>query len=240
MREFINRHTTLQRVGSDGTGEDARLDAEALPLELQRLVDLKREVDHEWDLRHWLAERAAEELTVAELELETERLRLEQRLRRMRRLREGPGDVVHADQVFSGLTHRLRRSPGQRSIFEDFGGDSAGVETEWEIRSPGQPPPVWPEDQELEEQGGIGAWVEMFAEAPNDDPLLAMTAQFILFDLATAARGRSLPVSLERILERLAGRGITEDEAFEALEWLVECELVADLEDGFAPADEGP
>lgn len=234
--EFLNRHASHQPVASDAErGEDRAVDLTWIPSELRRLIEIRREVDPGWDLRAWLAERAAEELGVAEMELETERIRLEQRLRRMRRLRDGPDDVTRADQVFNGLSRRLRRSPGQRGIFEDFEEPFDPAEA-W-AEAPDPTPPEWPLDQEMEEPGSLGAWADGLPETPDDDPLLALVAQLLLFELASADRSRALPLSLEGLVTRLEGRGVGEDEVFEALEWLVECELVLELEDGFAPND---
>ena len=185
--------------------ERPRLDASALPEEVQRLWETMLRLDPNWDMHAWLSERAQEEMKLVEANLGREKMRLEQRISRIEALANRIGrerELVEED-------------PHQRNLFDLFGTESAQVKEETE---------QW-------EPHSAAIHIGYLSDDAGDDPLLAVCAQSILLQLEEAAASDLLPVSLESLGEELIPRGIESDELVEALEWWLEQGRLVEVEE---------
>ena len=190
--------------------ERPRLDASALPEEVQRLWETMLRLDPKWDMHAWLSGRAQEELKLIEANLGKERMRLEQRISRI----EALANRIGRERELS------EEDPHQCNLFDLFGSESPRLK------------------EEAEEEGG-DSWephpaavhIGYLSDDAGDDPLLAVCAQSILLHLEEAAAMDLLPVSLESLGEELMPRGIDSEELVEALEWLLEQGRLVEVEE---------
>ena len=192
---------------SDADGP-TRIDASSLPEEVCHLWETMLRLDPSWDLHEWLALRAAEELRLVESKLGRERLRLEQRLHRVNTLAERLRRMgVNIDEV-------RWNDPHQRNLFDSFSVEPTNAalsERETDER----------ESVDVE-QHPAGALLDYLPGESGDDPLLAIVAQLVLFEMEEAEGNGKLPLSLDGIGDSLQNRGISADELDEAVEWLLE------------------
>ena len=197
----------MSRQPSD-RDERPRLDASALPEEVQRLWETMLRLDPNWDMHAWLSERAQEEMKLVEANLGREKMRLEQRISRIEALANRIGRERELDE----------EDPHQRNLFDLFGSESAQVKEETEQEETWEPHPA-------------AVHIGYLSDDAGDDPLLAVCAQSILLQLEEAAASGLLPVSLESLGEELIPRGIESDELVEALEWLLEQGRLVEVEE---------
>ena len=189
------------------------IEAFALPASVIRMWDLMLAVDPAWDIRKWLDERAVEQMDLLSAELEQEHLRTRQRLHRIENLarRLGEDEVSRADD------------PGQRNLFDEFdlsqpaarqshlAADGAAVEDH--------------------EPGPLSFLTDYFPDIPNDDPLLALTSHLVLLELEASQHGADVPLAGSEIRQRMAQRGIEEDEVEEAIDYLLKHESIIEIDD---------
>ncbi|MEE2758957.1 MAG: hypothetical protein VYA86_03140 [Candidatus Thermoplasmatota archaeon] len=187
----------MSGIPSDGD-ERPRLDAAALPDELQRLWDTMLRLDPEWDMFDWLTERANEELKIIDANLGREKMRLEQRIARLEALANRIGRDIELNE---GGTK-------QCNLFDAFGPAHRADAEEQEEGDSWEPHPATAHLQYLPDDIG-------------DDPLLAVCAQAILLHFEMKEEHGELPETLEGLGLALVPRGIDTDELVEALEWLL-------------------
>ena len=188
--------------------ERPRLDASALPEEVQRLWETMLRLDPNWDMHAWLSERAQEEMKLVEANLGREKMRLEQRISRIEAL---------ANRI--GRERELaEEDPHQCNLFDLFGSESAQEKEETKQEETWEPHPA-------------AVHIGYLSDDAGDDPLLAVCAQSILLQMEEAAARDLLPVSLESLGEELIPRGIESDELVEALEWLLEQGRLVEVEE---------
>ena len=197
----------MSRQPSD-RDERPRLDASALPEEVQRLWETMLRLDPNWDMHAWLSERAQEEMKLVEANLGREKMRLEQRISRI----EALANRIGRERELS------EEDPNQCNLFDLFGSESAPVKEETEQEETWEPHPA-------------AVHIGYLSDDAGDDPLLAVCAQSILLQLEEAAASDLLPVSLESLGEELIPRGIESDELVEALEWLLEQGRLVEVEE---------
>jgi|TARA_B100001540_G_scaffold245432_1_gene220562 hypothetical protein len=192
---------------SDGD-ERPRLDAAALPDELQRLWDTMLRLDPDWDMFEWLTERANEELKIIDANLVREKMRLEQRIARLEALANRIGRDIKLDE---GGTR-------QCNLFDAFG-------------SVHQPDDADQIDDEAWEPHPASAHLQYLPEDIGDDPLLAVCAQAILLHFEMKEEAGDLPETLEGLGLALVPRGIESDELVEGLEWLLEQGSIIEIDE---------
>lgn len=194
--------------------EGAGFNTGPLPDVLERLCDAMQGVDPDWRLEEWLISVAEEEISLLQMDLERERLRLEQRMHRVESIskRIEPEEVVER---------------GQRNLFDCFD----------LVEQPVRAPYVEREDVEgNEEPHPAKALLSYLPGEIGDDPLLAVVAQLILFEMNNLIDGGQEMVSLENILEIMDKRGIGEDEVDEAIDHLLlNCAIHEIDDDCFIP-----
>ncbi len=187
--------------------ERPRLDASALPDELQRLWDTMLRLDPEWDMFQWLTERADEEMKIIEANLGREKMRLEQRISRLEALASRIGRDIELDE---GGTR-------QSNLFDVFSGNYS-IEEQEEDEAAWNPHPA-------------SAHLHYLPDDIGDDPLLAVCAQSILLHMEQKSEMGGLPMTLENLGLALVPRGIESDELVEALEWLLEQGTIIEVEE---------
>ena len=187
--------------------ERPRLDASALPDELQRLWDTMLRLDPEWDMFQWLTERADEEMKIIEANLGREKMRLEQRISRLEALASRIGRDIELDE---GGTR-------QSNLFDVFSGNYS-IEEQEEAEATWNPHPA-------------SAHLHYLPDDIGDDPLLAVCAQSILLHMEQKSETGGLPMTLENLGLALVPRGIESDELVEALEWLLDQGTIIEVEE---------
>ena len=194
-------------IPSDGD-ERPRLDAAALPDELQRLWDTMLRLDPDWDMFEWLTERANEELKIIDANLVREKMRLEQRIARLEALANRIGRDIELDQA----------GTKQCNLFDVFGATHDSEE----------PADI---DYDAWEPHPASAHLQYLPDDIGDDPLLAVCAQAILLHFEMKAEKEELPETLEGLGLTLVPRGIESDELVEGLEWLLEQGSIIEIEE---------
>ena len=205
---------------SDGEGP-ARIDASSLPEEVRNLWETMLRLDPSWDLNEWLTQSAKDELRLVEVKLGRERMRLEQRLHRVNTLAERLRRMgAEVDEV-------RWNDPHQRNLFDSFSGEAETSEPSDSIEADTRP-------DEGNEGHPAAVLLDYLPGEPGDDPLLAIVAQLVLFEMEEAEGTGNLPLSLEGLGDSLENRGISADELDEAVEWLLERkEIIEVAEDLF-------
>ncbi len=208
--------------GSSDADDGARIDANTLPVEVRVLWETMLRLDPNWSLDDWLAKQAKDELNLVEGNLGRERMRLEQRLNRVKTL------ASKLKRMGIDLDEVRWNDPNQRNLFDVFSGKGTVPEETNEVEM---------EEPDEGDAHPAAILLDYLPGETGDDPLLAIVAQFILVEMEEASAAGNLPLSFDEIDELLEPRGINPDELSEAIEWLLgQGELVEIGEDLFSLA----
>ena len=204
----------MDRASDDGEGSP-RIDVRALPESVARLWETMLRLDPSWDISVWLDERANEELQLVEGQLGRERLRLEQRLhrletlaKRLKRQREIAEGVVWTD-------------PHQKNLFDVYEPENNSKE---EIANKEQRDEDFPA-------------VDYTNLEIGDDPLLAIVAEHIMHILESLASKGLISIHFNALLQELTEIGIREEEVDEGITWLLQREMIVELEQDYFSLD---
>ena len=195
----------MERAPDDGK-ESPRIDVRTLPESVARLWETMLRLDPSWDLSSWLDERAQEELELVESHLGRERLRLEQRLHRI-----------------ETLVKRLKRQrevagtgiddPHQKNLFDIYEISSISKQKDSETSEKGEPA------------------VDFGSLDVGDDPLLAIVAEHVLGLLELRSSEGPAPVHFDFLMGDLIPLGIRVDDLDEAIAWLLQSDLIIEIEE---------
>ena len=195
----------MERAPEDGK-ESPRIDVRTLPESVARLWETMLRLDPSWDLSSWLEERALEELELVESHLGRERLRLEQRLHRI-----------------ETLVKRLKRQrevagtgiddPHQKNLFDIYEISSISKQKDSETSEKGEPA------------------VDFGSLDVGDDPLLAIVAEHVLGLLELRSLEGPAPVHFDFLMGDLIPLGIRVDDLDEAIAWLLQSDLIIEIEE---------
>ena len=195
----------MERAPEDGK-ESPRIDVRTLPESLARLWETMLRLDPSWDLSSWLDEKALEELELVESHLGRERLRLEQRLHRI-----------------ETLVKRLKRQrevagtgiddPHQKNLFDIYEISSISKQKDSETSEKGEPA------------------VDFGSLDVGDDPLLAIVAEHVLGLLELRSLEGPAPVHFDFLMGDLIPLGIRVDDLDEAIAWLLQSDLIIEIEE---------
>ena len=204
----------MDRASDDGE-RTPRIDVRTLPESLARLWETMLRLDPSWDISIWLDERANEELQLVEGQLGRERLRLEQRLhrletlaKRLKRQREIAEGVVWTD-------------PHQKNLFDVYEPENNSKE---EITNKEQRDEDFPA-------------VDYTNLEIGDDPLLAIVAEHIMHILESLASKGLISIHFNALLQELTEIGIREEEVDEGITWLLQREMIVELEQDYFSLD---
>ncbi|DAC61984.1 TPA: hypothetical protein HA324_03930 [Candidatus Thalassarchaeaceae archaeon] len=201
----------------DGTSDDGegspRIDVRALPESVARLWETMLRLDPSWDISTWLDERASEELQMVEGQLGREKLRLEQRLHRLETLAKR---LKRQREIAEGV---VWTDPHQKNLFDIY-----------------EPEEKNKTSSNLEEEEDFPA-VDYTNLEIGDDPLLAIVAEHIMHILESLAVKGEVSMHFNLLLQELGAIGIREEEVDEAITWLLQREMIIELEQDYFSLD---
>ena len=191
----------------DGGSADGKppIDIAGLPNSVAMLCDTMIRIDPEWSLDRWLDRCANEELELASSHLGREKMRLEQRLRRVEDIARQLGRTQEANML-------IQNDPFQRNLFDVYDADASESN----------------EIGKILDEAARAAPIHS-PRATDDDPLLAIIAARIL-DMAEYANSEgSDSISWEEVIEELTPGGISEEEVDEAFAHLIQNEQLIEF-----------
>ena len=191
----------------DGGSADGKtpIDIAGLPNSVAMLCDTMLRIDPEWSLDRWLDRCATEELELASSHLGREKMRLEQRLRRVEDIARHLGRTQEANVL-------IQNDPLQRNLFDVYEADASENEEIGKI---------------LDEAARAASPTPQ--RTIDDDPLLAIIAARIL-DMAEHAHAEgSDSIRWEEVMEELIPGGISEEEVDEAFAHLIQNEQLIEF-----------
>jgi len=198
---------------SDDSEGSPRIDIKTLPDSIAELWETMLRLDPSWDISIWLDERAKEELQLIEGQLGREKLRLEQRLHRLETLAKR---LKRQREVAEGAT---RKDPHQKNLFDIYESDS---KHEIEARK---------SEEDVE---GFPA-VDYTNLEFGDDPLLAIVSEHIIHVMELLNSKGLSSIHFDLLLQELSEIGIRDNEVDEAITWLLQKQILIELEqDHFA------
>ena len=198
---------------SDDSEGSPRIDVKTLPDSIAELWETMLRLDHSWDISMWLDERAKEELQLIEGQLGREKLRLEQRLHRLETLAKR---LKRQREIAEGV---IRKDPHQKNLFDIYETENKhGIEI----------------GKNEDDVDGFPA-VDYTNLEFGDDPLLAIVSEHIIHVMELLNSKGLTSVHFDLLLQELSEIGIRDDEVDEAITWLLQKQIVIELEqDHFA------
>ena len=199
-------------TSDDGEGSP-RIDVRTLPESVARLWETMLRLDPSWNISTWLDERASEELQMVEGQLGREKLRLEQRLHRLETLAKR---LKRQREIAEGV---VWTDPHQKNLFDIY-----------------EPEEKNKTSSNLEEEEDFPA-VDYTNLEIGDDPLLAIVAEHIMHILESLAVKGEVSMHFNLLLQELGAIGIKEEEVDEAITWLLQREMIIELEQDYFSLD---
>ena len=198
---------------SDDSEGSPRIDVRTLPDSIAELWETMLRLDPSWDISMWLDERAKEELQLIEGQLGREKLRLEQRLHRLETLAKR---LKRQREVAEGI---MRKDPHQKNLFDIYDNENKhSVE-------------IGKNEDNVE---GFPA-VDYTNLEFGDDPLLAIVSEHIIHVMELLNSKGLTSVHFDLLLQELSEIGIRDNEVDEAITWLLQRQIIIELEqDHFA------
>ena len=203
-------------VGDSRDKFEGKLQIDQLPLAVKRLADIMLGVDANFNIEDWLIKRANEDMALIELDIERERIQVEQRLHRLEALakRMAPEDMREIPQ-------------GQTNLFDCF-----------DIPLPLRYLANRVEEIVDEEPHPAGTFINLLPDSQCDDPLLAVTAQMMLIIAQEKVGNGASWAELDELFAPLLSNGIVPEECDEALDHLLMTGQIHEVEDDcFVPEE---
>lgn len=199
--------------------QEKRLSVEDMPAEVQKLADTMLGVNPAWDVQNWLVEQATLAMDLLEIDLNREKLMIEQRVRRLedlgRRLESNHQPLTNQD-------------PHQQNLFDCF-----DLNEEHPLRGLGERA-LHKDSQKGEEQlehHASNVFLDLMPNDNSDDPLLAITCQAMLMVVdGELAKGEPV-ATLESIFSGVQHLGIEDREFDEALDHLLSTGVLLEIDD---------
>lgn len=193
---------------SDDSEGSPRIDVRTLPESIAQLWETMLRLDPSWDISIWLDERAKEELQLIEGQLGREKLRLEQRLHRLETLAKR---LKRQREVAEGV---VWKDPHQRNLFDVY---DTGNKLENE------------DDRKDNENEGFPA-VDYTNLDFGDDPLLVIVSEHIIHVMEVLNSKGITSVYFDLLTQELSEIGINDEEVDEAISWLLQRQMIIELE----------
>tara|TARA_B100000700_G_scaffold171806_1_gene189775 strand:+ start:8467 stop:9081 length:615 start_codon:yes stop_codon:yes gene_type:complete len=195
---------------------EGRLRVDQLPLAVKRLIDVMAGVDPNFEIEDWLIKKANEDLALLDLDIERERIQLEQRIHRLESLAK------------RFIPEDIREIPkGQTNLFDCF-----------DIPLPLKHLTDRIEEIVDEEPHPAGTFINLLPDDGCDDPLLAVTAQMMLIVAQEKVGGGSSWIELDELFSPLTENGISQEECDEALDHLLITGQIHEIDDDCFIPDE--
>jgi hypothetical protein len=203
-------------VGDSHDRFEGKLEIDQLPLAVKRLADIMLGIDANFDIEDWLIKKANDDMVLIELDIERERIQVEQRLHRLEALakRMAPED--------------MREIPkGQTNLFDCF-----------DIPLPLQYLANRVEEIVDEDPHPAGTFINLLPDSQCDDPLLAVTAQMMLIIAQEKVGNGASWAELDELFAPLLSNGIIPAECDEALDHLLMTGQIHEVDDDcFVPEE---
>ena len=203
-------------VGDSHDRFEGKLEIDQLPLAVKRLADIMLGIDANFDIEDWLIKKANDDMVLIELDIERERIQVEQRLHRLEALakRMAPED--------------MREIPkGQTNLFDCF-----------DIPLPLQYLANRVEEIVDEDPHPAGTFINLLPDSQCDDPLLAVTAQMMLIIAQEKVGNGASWAELDELFAPLLSNGIIPEECDEALDHLLMTGQIHEVDDDcFVPEE---
>lgn len=198
----------------DKSEERVRIDQ--MPKAVKQLVDAMIGIEPDFKIEEWLTKKANQDLDLLKLDIQRERLQLEQRIHRLELLAKRLGQ------------EDIREIPkGQTNLFDCF-----------DIPLPLKHLANRIEEIVDEEPHPAGTFINLLPDDGCDDPLLAVTAQMMLI-IAQEKVGRGANyVELDEMFSTLTNNGISPEECNEALDHLLITGQIHEIDDDCFIPDE--
>ena len=197
----------MEHTPDDSEGSP-RIDVRTLPESIAQLWETMLRLDPSWDISLWLDERAKEELQLIEGQLGREKLRLEQRLHRLETLAKR---LKRQREVTEGV---VWKDPHQRNLFDVY---DTGNKLENE------------EDKINNQDEGFPA-VDYTNLDFGDDPLLVIVSEHIIHVMEVLNSKGITSVHFDLLTQELSEIGINDEEVDEAISWLLQRQMIIELE----------
>ena len=207
MIEVHYNSYAMEHTSDDGEGSP-RIDVRTLPESIAQLWETMLRLDPSWDISIWLDERAKEELQLIEGQLGREKLRLEQRLHRLETLAKR---LKRQREVAEGV---VWKDPHQRNLFDVY---DTGNKLENE------------DDRINNENEGFPA-VDYTNLDFGDDPLLVIVSEHIIHVMEVLNFKGINSVHFDLLTQELSEIGINDEEVDEAISWLLQRQMIIELE----------
>lgn len=189
-------------MGEDKTGfSKGSIDIEQLPDSIIRLVETMIGIDPNWSLEDWISQQAEEYLEIINKDLEREKRILEQKLTRLKTI---SSRINPAPQI---------QEKGQKNLFDCFDIDAPA-----NFKSLGERTYA---NQEHDQVSNVEQYLDLIPGENNDDPLLAIVANYICVLVERRTASESNYATLDDIFEGLVEIGIEVNEIDEALDFLL-------------------
>ncbi|MDA0649090.1 MAG: hypothetical protein O3B00_07350 [archaeon] len=206
-------------MGEEGNdNSEKQIHLNSLPNEVQRLADAMAGIDPEWDLRQWMIDQANMTLEILSVDLNRERLTIEQRLHRVNAI------AKRLEPLSDGNI-----DPNQKNLFDCF-----DLNDEHGIRGLGQraAEPNLQNPVELSDiTHPVNTFLNFLPDDHGDDPLLAIACQLMLF-VVESVIGKGEPVAtLDSIFTGMTEHGVNVEETEEALEHLLTTGGLVEVDD---------
>ena len=184
-------------------------DIECLPASVQTLYQVMLGINPDFSIQQWLEQKAEEDLTLIERDLERERIHLAQKIHRI-------------DQLSSRAKKEVAELPlGQKNLFDCF--DLSETMTHLRERHEVQ------DDDDFAHPASV--FLNLMQDEGADDPLLAITAQKILV-LAEARKDKIEPwITAKELFKILGKQEISEKECEEAIDYLIMSHQLFEIEE---------
>ncbi len=195
---------------------EAKLRIEQMPLAVKRLVDVMIGIDSNFKIEDWLIKKANEDIALIEMDIDREKLQLEQRIHRLTSLanRLAPEDIREIPQ-------------GQTNLFDCFDIPLSLKHLTNRIE----------EIVDIEPHPA-GTFINLLPDDNCDDPLLAVTAQMMLIVVQEKVGSGASWADLDDLFSPLLGNGIAPEECEEALDHLLMTGQIHEVDDNCFVPDE--
>ncbi|MDC0056332.1 hypothetical protein OAJ94_04700 [Deltaproteobacteria bacterium] len=202
-----------ERSEAEGSG----LDSGPLPEVLERLCDAMHGLDPDWNLEVWLIKKAEAEIELLKMDLERERIKLEQKIHRV-------------DSIANRLEPEIEVfKANQTNLFDCF--DIAPVNANNSF----VPANIQNEDL-IDHPHPAKNLLNYLPGEVSDDPLLAVVAQMVLFEMDNLMSRDVEMVSIKQLNDVLSKRRISPEEVDEAIDHLLMAGAIHEIEeDCFIP-----
>ncbi len=204
----VHYNSDVMEHTSDDSEGSPRIDVRTLPESIAQLWETMLRLDPSWDISIWLDERAKEELQLIEGQLGREKLRLEQRLHRLETLAKR---LKRQREVAEGV---VWKDPHQRNLFDVY---DTGNKLENE------------DDRINNENEGFPA-VDYTNLDFGDDPLLVIVSEHIIHVMEVLNSKGITSVHFDLLTQELSEIGINDEEVDEAISWLLQRQMIIELE----------